>query len=281
MSFGIVILIAQVILESFPISSSGHVKLLYFFLLPHFFELKTIATSIEFEFFMQLPTVIVVVLFFYPKWYSFLQYPWRYRSVFFSCFVIAMISDIIAALFFILFYYTGIKQHISLGFGFCITAIVLWCDYFINQNDKINDQKEVSSIVKKNKILYGVFLGLAQGIALLPGVSRFAMTYVCAHYFLQNRRKAWITSWMILMPMSIVAGLLGFGIMIIKKDPIIITTLIEGANFFSSIGAILISMIISFVSMRLVQKQLYAGCFFLWGFYMLLPLVVWLLYCAV
>lgn len=160
----------QIVLESLPVSSSGNV-VLWMHLLQNYIEpLYIPIESLDFDFLLHGPTLFVVVFYFYnqsivhtsllkKKWYFFLKLG-----------LYGALADALTALWYLFFKFTG-TDWMPLSVGFFITGCLLASLFFCDQQ---HANKRFLSWYD------ATVLGIAQGIALLPGLSRFALTFVVA-----------------------------------------------------------------------------------------------------
>jgi undecaprenyl-diphosphatase len=263
------IIITQIVAESLPISSSGHVALLSMVLgfsvhdmMPSMIangswltqELK--ARSVDH--FLHGPTFFIVALFFYQRWSALLKCWRRTTPMIIRLILCVGIADAITALFFIARRYIPLHTF-PLGLGFIITGMVLaslaWCT---RQGGKLN-------------IRNAIILGIVQGCAMLPGVSRFATTYAAARWLSLSDRHALETAWMIQMPLmgiSFLHSLIIFWQIGIPDQ--ILNLHIAFVMLGASIGGWYALRFAAYVSDR--QKMWWFAC------YMVLPFVVWVLY---
>jgi len=262
------IIITQIITESLPISSSGHVALLCMLLGFSLYDMVPITTipqswlmqqlmARSIDHFLHGPTIFIVALFFYHRWTALLKY-WRRTlpmMVKLACYV--GIADCITGLFFLGLRYAPVSTF-PLGIGFVITALALaslaWCT------------KQGESLTARKAIM----LGIVQGCALLPGVSRFATTYTVARWLALSPRHALETAWMIQMPLMgisfihslIVFWQIGIPDQILNMDTAFVMMV-------ASIGGWYALRCAAYVSDR--QKMWW------FAYYMVIPFVVWTL----
>lgn len=151
------LLCVQIITESLPISSSGHVKLLEL-LFP------TVVLPKLLEYAAHVPTAVIIPLFFKEQLRFLTSYSWK--QIFWWIFSIGL-ADVLTSCFYLLFiYYPPTWMPLWLGFG--ISSLLLLTTWF------------VTSSTQKVSMWHIVSLGLVQGIALMPGISRFASTFAAA-----------------------------------------------------------------------------------------------------
>ena len=191
--------VMQIIFESLPISSSGNV-LLWMPVLQKFLELKPIENLLpDFDFLLHLPTLFIIGLFFFRSWSSRLI---GIKSTFARLMVVAgccALADTMTVIFYFLFKAVG-TEFFPLWVGFLCTTFLLASLYFFSWQ------------VKKSQLNYrdASILGLIQGIALLPGISRFASTLVVGVWLGYSYEKACKYSFLIQVPLLGAALLKGF-----------------------------------------------------------------------
>lgn len=195
-----IIICVQIVLETLPVSSSGHLLLLEHFLLC-FTPLTTsdlvngVLVSQEMLHIMHVPTLLILALFFGFRWYNFLRYPLRLWRYFIAAFLFTTTADSVTILFYFL------KPRVSaiyLPLGFASTLIALaslyWCPVTKTKPLKLND---------------AVIIGLVQAIALLPGISRLASVFVTTRWLGYTNRQAFEVAWMIQVPLIAAAATKG------------------------------------------------------------------------
>ena len=258
----------QIVTESLPISSSGHVALLAMIvgfsahngtLLndAHASWLQQQLMMRSIDHFLHGPTCIIVLLFFYRRWSTLLK-NWRKTNHIIAQLIgYAAVADCITAMFFVSFRLVPVYWF-PLGLGFAVTACALasliWC------------QKEGQSLTIGKMIV----LGVVQGLALLPGVSRFASTYTAARWLSLSPGKAFEVSWMIQMPLMGVSFL--HSLIIFYQMGIPDQILNMGTAFVmmgASIGGWYALRYAAYVSDR--EKMWWFSC------YMIVPLMLWVI----
>jgi undecaprenyl-diphosphatase len=166
----------QVILEVLPISSSGHLSLLY--------GKKNIPEMIEYIW--HIPTAIIISIFI-----------WQHRNILlgtgtFKELALAGVLIILADIVTGLFYYLLKQKRIlfPLWLGFIVTASSLFLVSLLPPG-------AVSKLTYKGALL----MGLGQGIALLPGISRLATTVMCGWVYGLTPLLAYVFSLAIQLPL--------------------------------------------------------------------------------
>lgn len=155
----------QIIAESLPISSSGHLVLLN----------KIITSTVPLTFcetvFAHIPTLIILSCVFFKRFLQWYKYHYYLRiikdlSVIGLATFITTFSLVISKLL-----ESKILCRIPLWYGFAVTAGLL-----LYSKSQITVAQHRQFLTFKD----GVYLGVAQSIALIPGISRFAITLCTA-----------------------------------------------------------------------------------------------------
>ena len=181
----------QIVLESLPVSSSGNVKLLPE-VFSFFYTIEPLASLPPgFDFFLHGPTILIVGLFFFKTWWRYLKgfFTFEHESVRIVAFCIVV--DIITAAWYVFFLYSEI-QFLPLWVGFLITSLALLSLRFCS--------------VKNNKVItmrQAFILGVVQGVTLLPGLSRFALTFCAGRWLGIARMRAFELSFLIAWPLML------------------------------------------------------------------------------
>lgn len=175
------VIIVQILLESLPISSSTHLMLMKSML--HIDQ--PLLQQKAFEFMMHVPTVAVILLFFLRRdfWYW-----WRVLPYLF-------ISTLTTVLLYPLMHAVGALWPLS--WGLSITCALL---FFSSGKDRNNTPLTSSA---------ALFLGVVQAIALLPGISRLAITMIAGLWWGLSKKTSFYYSCALQLPLFGVAGLYG------------------------------------------------------------------------
>lgn len=153
--------IIQGLTEFLPISSSGHLMLV-----ENIFGLD--GSNLFFNLLVHFATLIAVVIVFWNDIIGLIKKPFG-NDMF--CIVIATIPTVILA-FVVKFFINEFALVEFLGFGFLISSVVIFITFLLQKKSK----KVLSYDIDKRKAFY---VGVAQGIAVLPGISRSGST-ICA-----------------------------------------------------------------------------------------------------
>src|SRR3990167_11335022 len=157
------VIILQIILESLPISSSGHLKLLEIinqkFDIFFYFPLQNFGLNYEI---LHLPSILVIFIFFFQDFLEIILITFKSLRNFLQVFAFIFITNSITILFY-LFHKFKVLPEIPLSLGFFITGILLFSLLFCTKSIKNNNFWPI-----KNAFI----LGIAQGMALFSGISR-------------------------------------------------------------------------------------------------------------
>lgn len=247
---------AQIILEMLPISSSTHLRLLeewfkrkYSWDIADYFKQRNVALT-DVYYFLHLTTLCVVSAFLWPLWTSWFLHP---------KIVLGVIS---ANIITVCFFYFFKKYSISwpLIFGMCITAFSLIFTAPYKPGIALADMQYSMFIV----------LGFAQGIALLPGISRLAFTTAAGCCMGIPLLHSFIISWLIYVPIMLVA--------VVKSSINLYQTgtLAQLLNWRICL-AMLVSGMISWLVLSQVAHLIVSNKWWLLGWYMIIPIGLWVL----
>ncbi len=252
-------ILVQICAESFPISSSGHCTLMAC-IMNYFFSYDVSPfLSDSIMYFVHIPTVFVIALFFFSDWWpALVHYRKTWRSLIPLVLWVA-IADSITAIF--LYIIRSYSISIPLSLGFAITACLLlslrWCP--VNSSRRITWQAML-------------LLGIAQGMALLPGISRLATVFTVSRWLGFDGRTAFALSWAVVWPLLVAAS----------AKSIIMLLLNPALGTWITPTAMLIMMIASVVAlggMSIVYALVRANKLWWISMYMLIPLVLAYLFC--
>ncbi len=244
----------QIIFEMMPISSSGHLQLIADFLKPDRSILLQEPFNLYIGYLLHIPTAIIVPLFFFRRWsFPFIHiatcWPFIAKISFFT-----FCADVITVLFYLSFNIPILKT-IPLGFGFFLTGgcllSLLWCP------------KTPITTWRFDKAL---MLGAVQGVAFIPGLSRFALTYVAARWQGMSARRSFEISFLIQWPLLVVASLYSlyicfkYNLLQLLNLPFWCVMLIAGIIAYGVL-----------YGMNIMVKH---RMLWLWGVYMMIPSII-------
>ncbi len=280
-------MMVQVICESLPISSSGHVALLQFLL--HGSQNIGYEHIGAFDDCLQgISAIIFFIYFFAPWWQLIIAQPialhflfdrkiWQHKIL--PAVLFVLIADFIT---FVCWYADFANYiHIPLYLGFLITAGVLWSMQYAQEKKTIN--------IWSWK--YSLIVGFVQGCALFSGVSRFACTMASLQWLGYCRLRAFLISFLIEWPLIFAASVKGFILLqdastlqAIKAGLLIDGFASDGIQLFIDvvasdgmelfIDAVACSSVIAYLSLYAVQAMIDKNNLWKFSYYMILPTTV-------
>jgi len=192
------ILFLSIVLECFPISSSGNIELVIRFIEHFFKQVLSVTTLSSLDYLSHGAIALTVVVYFFSQWKIFFKrLPKTFLIAVRLC-CAGFITEIITVFAWFLVSRLSLPSW-SLFFGFIITTVALWSLRFIPK--KIM----VARFSLRNAWLFGI----VQGCALLPGISRFASTFVLARCLGFRAQKSFELSFLLGLPINIGAFFLG------------------------------------------------------------------------
>lgn len=265
----------QLICESLPISSSGHVQLMW-----SFWYWATEAVSQDsYEFIVSWAiescSLPVIIYYFFKRWWYLIfdkpisclhLFDWAiWQKHIFPVLIFGLCTELVTGIMFIFFSYSMVDE-IPYALGFLITALILWSSRF--------------AVEKKEQNIWALdsacWLGLAQGFAIIPGVSRFASTISMLQWLGYERTTAFAISFLVHTPILIIYAIgviSSFFVMNFYSIPdsniVRLIDLVE-INFLSValLGMILSFYILKFVGHLIEKKQLWKI-----SYYMIVPII--------
>ncbi|MCM8761703.1 MAG: undecaprenyl-diphosphate phosphatase [Candidatus Omnitrophica bacterium] len=229
--------LVQGIAEWLPVSSSGHLAVLH-----HLFGL---AGNVSFDIFLHLSSLFVIIIFFRKDISELIMVFLHkdFNSYNFKIILYILVATVITGIAGILLrQYLELISKSSLPYTFLFTTLLLFLSARKGEN--------------RIDIKRALFIGLLQGIALLPGVSRSGATISAAKITGVKDEDAFRFSFLLAVP-AILAAVV-YDIKDIDKIPF--PFLLTGffVSFFTGLGAL-----------YLLKKVVMRGRFYLFGFYTL------------
>jgi len=235
--------IVQGLTEFIPVSSSGHLVLAQ-----HFFGMEA-GADISFEIFMHLGTLLAVLIFFRMQLWDLLKslFCWspklggevhrKNRSII----LYLVIATLATGLMYILFkdrFEMAYQNPLFVAFMLLITGIMIFSSDFVK-----NTAVPASNI----GVIKSVIIGLVQGLAILPGISRSGSTITASLFCNVKRKDAAHFSFLLSILAILAANLKEFNVLM-NLDTGVIPQYIAGfiASFIS--GYLVIAILI-----RLIQ----------------------------
>lgn len=216
----LLITVAQICLESLPISSSGHVMLIT--MLYEVVMKRSIQVPSYFDHFLHGPTLIIISLFFFSSWWqvvklfynNFLSW-WQKKKVsswqmqacvmYKEIIIWIVLADSVTACMYgigkVLSQFPKIvPQPLMLLAGLSVTMFLFACLWWYERSG----EKKISISCRHDRwqwLLHAVVLGGVQGLALIPGISRFASTFIVARLLGYSPKKSFATSFALFAPL--------------------------------------------------------------------------------
>ena len=242
-TFEIIILgIVQGITEFLPISSSGHLVIVQ-----NILGVKSPGNTLEVLFhFGTLMSVVYVFLQDIKQ--ILLSMNEKNNQLFIFYIIIATLPAVIAGLF-LKDYFLRIFDNVHLvGLALCLTGLLL----IFSKRFK-NNQKKFS-------FSSSIIVGIAQALAIIPGISRSGSTISISMYLGIPPKEAARFSFLLSIPVILGASILGF--LEIEND--------KTFNNFTLTLAIMTSFFTGVLALKILLKILEHGRFYFFGIYCLL-----------
>jgi len=231
----VVLSIIQGIAEWFPISSSGHLAIFH-----NFFGFQ----SLGFDVFLHFASVLAVLILFWKDILSILNLKKKENLRYVGLLILGIIpagiigvlfKDQIEGLFSSLFY---------LGIFFIISGILVYSTKFFRPG--------------KEKITWfdGLFIGIFQAIAILPGISRSGSTISAGLIRGIDKEKALKFSFLMAIPLILGAGILEL------KDLVF-----SGIDYYFLIISFILTFVVSLFTIKVLLKIVRSDKFYLFGIY--------------
>lgn len=169
--------IVQGLTEFLPVSSSGHL-----FLLNQIFGID--GDFLLVSIILHLATLLAVVLVFYKDIWELIKHPFSKQA---CNLYIATIPTIIIVLLFKSLIDSIFNNANLLPFCFMITAVLLFITYLLS-NKKVEDKSYENQFNGTVKWTSALAMGISQGLATIPGISRSGST-ICTGLLLGESRK--------------------------------------------------------------------------------------------
>jgi undecaprenyl-diphosphatase len=244
----------QIVFESLPVSSSGHVLLFSRVARAMGSTFQTVVVPDGFDFVLHGSTIVLVGLYFFTPWWQYLCDIVRGKRYALQIALLCIIADLITAVWFVLFKLVPIFDF-PLWVGFAVTTYALFATRWIKGPDR-------TELTLKDALV----LGCVQGLALLPGISRFGATLACARWLGFSWSKSGEYSWLIAWPLM-AAGLMWGSLAMYRAGTL--SQLVQPPVACS----ILIATCFSWVVYRLVMKSINRGHLWKFGWYLIIPLL--------
>jgi len=242
----------QGLLEWLPVSSSGQV----FLTMTNILGINPLL-AFEYSFFLHLSTFISPIIFFfsYIKRYFFLG------SKLFWALLITTISSLIVAAPLYFVFIDFIEGYNLEYINFFLGVFLIVTGFILLKTKRVIKEKYIDELVAGKKTL--IIAGLFQGISVLPGISRSAITISVLSLLGFKPDSAVRFSFLMSVPVTLIAGL--FGALELFRNNVVMDTGSALTAFFSAIIFGLIGIYIMFSLSRKISKNIGMFLIFLGG----------------
>ena len=219
----------QGLTEFLPVSSSGHLVLVQ-----NLFKL--IQPPVTFDILVHVATLFSVIVFFRQELFSLNQN--TFKSI-----IIATIPTGIIGLFLNPFKDALFNSIPLVSMGLLITTILLISIKFLPR------AKEIVNITTTQALL----IGLAQGLAIIPGISRSGATIIAALWLGLGSTRAFTFSFLISIPAILAAQTLQ-----LNDTRFDLTQLLSTSSLIGAFSALLVGLLaLKLLKNTLIKKRLY------------------------
>lgn len=257
----LVLILIQIFVEGLPLSSSGHVHLAMRVLQKYLPSLggydKNVVAYVRLA---HIPTAIIVALCYQSRVMPLIKQPLRWWRLSAKIICASACATIIMLIFFLFFSRICWPQY-TLTAGFLTTGVTLALLWYI-------DMHTWSPV--PYKWWHALILGMVQGCALTPGVSRFAAVFTAARLLKLSARHAFEITWLLQMPLIAGASVLSSG------------TFVRDYHFFIQWPVIMLIIAATISAYQLfifVQRAALCGRLGWFAPYVVVPVLVSLLVC--
>ncbi len=257
----------QIVLESFPVSSSGHVVLLQKML--HKFFVNDLPGACHENFFSQHvghflhgPTVFILMIFFFREWsFYFVHIRVLWKKII-KLLALVALADSITVVFYFFFKFVG-TSWFPVWVGFLVSAAVLFSLRF-----KDDSRRAKGRFTWKKALM----LGLVQGLAFLPGISRLGLVFSVAYWMGLSRKKSFEISFLIQWPL--IAGAFVNSVFIRKMYSSV--TSLRLLFDVQTVVVMLCASVVSFFALWFFERVVYENKVWMFSFYLLGVAILWL-----
>ena len=249
----IILGLIQGISEFLPVSSSGHLLVFH-----HIFGI-TAEDNLTFIIVLNLGSLIPLLFVFRKDIWVLIKNPFQKTS---ALLIIATIPLVVTTLLFENFIESAFHMVQWLPLGFIITGVVLFLSDKLKKNDKN---------MENLGLFDAVFIGIAQALAVFPGISRSGSTITATMSRGANRESAAKFSFLMSIPTAI--GAMVFRLSRIVNDP----ELVEGLNFVNLGAGFIAAAVTGYVAinfMLTIVKKAKLKYFALYYIFALVVLIV-------
>ncbi|MFH0898780.1 MAG: undecaprenyl-diphosphate phosphatase [bacterium] len=285
MNFLWLVVAVQIIAESLPISSSSHVRIIELFFLSAQ-QLQTLPAY--FDHLLHGPTVLIVMIFFVREWFRPFRLLWlgfieffrrgrmrdslrRLCMIFFRLVGLVVVCSVLP----IFMMYGVIKPVLAhsewfasvwlVVIGLMITSALLVSLRFV---PLFVGRGPASMVRSPVTIFSATTLGVVQAIALFPGISRFASTFVAARWLGFTPRRAFQVCFLIEFPLIVAGfGINGIGGLLHTSGWTVLFS-------WDVVGAIVVSTVLAYICLGFAKWMAHTGRLWWFGLYVWIPILL-------
>lgn len=251
MFFNFLITFVQLIAETMPISSSGHVQLAN----SYYDQYKNSYTNASLRLpawwidCIHMPTVLLLLFFLWNRYQELFKELTSKKLI--DYFLIIIIADLITTMSY--FFIVPFLPKIPLYVGFMITSLILLLTSY-----------NFEGFLQLPTLMKGILFGIAQTISLIPGISRFATLFLMAKILGYNSYYAFFLTWIIGLPLVLAAA---------TKACIYNSSALIGIFQLPLLIVITTATLMSAVTLYISYVAAITEHLFIFGFYMILPII--------
>ena len=239
--------VVQGITEFLPVSSSGHLVLLH-----RYFNL--VDSGAFFDICLHVGTLAAVIVYFRKDIFLIIR---ERKYLWLSCITVGTVPAVGAALLFEKNVESFFSDPRKVVFMFFITALALFAGQLA-----INRNYRRATEGKDMNLYSSLFVGLAQALALLPGVSRSGMTISAGLIHGMKKETAFRFSFLLSIP--VIAGAMIYKMF---ENAATNETLIENSFIYAS--GMITAFLVGLASLPLLLKTVKEGKLYIFGLYCL------------
>jgi len=252
----IILGLVQGLTEYLPVSSSGHLVLLQ-----KLFGLKE--NVLLFDILVHLGTLIPLLIIFWQEIWNIIRKPWGRLPL---LIIVGTIPTALIGLGFKDFFERLFESGRTLGIEFIITGLILWF---------AESQKSGHKTLAKTSYFDAIFIGIAQGLAILPAISRSGLTISGALLRRLDREWAAKFSFLLSIPAILGAAVLDLNNFIESSNGFAAT------NFTPFIVGFIAAMVSGYFAVKFMLEILKRGSLKIFSYYVwVLGIIVLLLQAA-
>lgn len=253
MAYFYLYILIQIVMESLPISSSSHIAFLNKLRALSPITLDRLAYYASLDHVLHGVTACIVTYFFRTHW-LFLIHNWRRCvPIIIQLIALTLIADTATAFFFFVSRTHPITLPVPVGLA--ITASLLYSLRWLPPSKHT-----------KNRIYNigaALVLGIAQGLAVIPGISRFAIVYITSQWLGFNPHRGFLLTWMIFWPLLVAQTM--HGVYQLAQQQLLFTLVTTPA-----LAVLIMASIIGYYAFCFAARTAYTRTLWLFSLYVLL-----------